>query len=294
MAGTTTLMWGFLPMAAQPILQVMNPQTLVTTRFAFAALFLFAFLSYRQQLPARTEIFCVQRLGLLALGVLGLFGNFFLFSKVLLYLSPAAAQVMAQLQPFLLMFASVLLFKESLKRLQIIAAILLITGILLFFNRELPQLFASSMRNQLMGILLGIIASAVWVIYSLVQKQLNRSLSNAQILSLIYLGCALLGFPFMDWTAFERLSPQHWLLLLFCCLNTPIAYGAFAEAIRVWQISKVSATLTLVPLVTIISTELLHLFAPQRFPAPQLNLLAYIGAATVMSGALLSVSAKSR
>lgn len=39
MASITALMWGFLPMAAQPLLRLMNPQTLVTTRFAFAALF---------------------------------------------------------------------------------------------------------------------------------------------------------------------------------------------------------------------------------------------------------------
>ena len=75
--------------------------------------------------------------------------------------------------------------------------------------------------------------------------------------------------------------------------NTPIAYGAFAEAIRIWQISKVSATLTMVPLITIIATEILHSLAPQLIAAPELNGLAYCGAAIVISGALLAVSAKS-
>lgn len=56
MASITALMWGFLPMAAQPLLRLMNPQTLVTTRFAFAALFLFALLSYRRELPTAATI----------------------------------------------------------------------------------------------------------------------------------------------------------------------------------------------------------------------------------------------
>ena len=224
---------------------------------------------------------------------MGLFGNFFLFSTVLLYLNPSAAQVLAQLQPFLLMFVGIIVYKESINRRQIIASLLLFSGILLFFNRELPHLLSKVMRNQLIGILLSLIASAVWVVYSLVQKQLNRAMGNTQILALIYLGCALAGIAFIDWTAFSRLQTHHWALLLFCCLNTPIAYGAFAEAIRIWQISKVSATLTMVPLITIIASEILHSLAPQLIAAPELNGLAYCGAAIVISGALLAVSAKS-
>lgn len=62
MASITALMWGFLPMAAQPLLRLMNPQTLVTTRFAFAALFLFALLSYRRELPTAATILQTPRL----------------------------------------------------------------------------------------------------------------------------------------------------------------------------------------------------------------------------------------
>lgn len=294
LACLTVLMWGFLPMAAQPLLQVMSPQTLVTTRFIFAALILWPFLAARQQLPSSDLLLHPRRLILLTIAIIGLFGNFFLFSKVLLYLSPAAAQILAQVQPFMLMFASVFLFKERLNTQQIIAAVLLFIGILAFFNRELPQLFNPNMQQQLLGIVLSLIASAVWVAYSLVQKQLNLLLNSMQTLALIYLGCAALGLPFMDWTIFAQLNLNQWLLLIFCCANTPIAYGAFAESIRLWELNKVSALLTLIPLITIIAMECLHLAMPQRFAAPSLNLLAYLGAILVISGALCAVSAKTK
>ena len=68
------------------------------------------------------------------------------------------------------MFVGIIVYKESINRRQIIAVLLLFSGILLFFNRELPHLLSKDMRNQLIGILLSLIASAVWVVYSLVQK----------------------------------------------------------------------------------------------------------------------------
>jgi len=48
---------------------------------------------------------------------------------------------------------------------------------------------------------------------------------------------------------------QLWLLV-FCCINTLIAYGCFAEAMNLWDASKVSATLALAPLFTIGSLKL--------------------------------------
>jgi hypothetical protein len=40
----------------------------------------------------------------------------------------------------------------------------------------------------------------------------------------------------------------HVLALLFCCANTVVAYGAFTEALNIWQAAKVSAVLAMAPI----------------------------------------------
>ena len=66
--------------------------------------------------------------------MLGLVGNFWLFSTSLLYLSAAASQVLAQLSPFILLAAGVVVLKEPLRANQIAGAVILMAGILLFLT----------------------------------------------------------------------------------------------------------------------------------------------------------------
>ena len=42
--------------------------------------------------------------------------------------------------------------------------------------------------------------------------------------------------------------------LLFCCLNTLIAYGAYAEAMHLGEVTRVSATVAVSPLFTSLAT----------------------------------------
>ena len=172
--------------------------------------------------------------------------------------------------------------KEPLGRNQRIGAAILFSGILLFFNRELPALFTGGLGGKSLGILLSVAACFVWTCYGLAQKILLRDFSAQQILFVLYCGSTLAAAPFAAWDEFQ------WLCLLFCCLNTPIAYGAFAEALNYWEVSKVSTTITLVPLFTIVFAALGHWLQPQHFAAVDINLLAAIGAMLVVFGAICS------
>ena len=196
--------------------------------------------------------------------------------------------MLAQLSPFFLLFAGVFFLKEPLGRNQRIGAAILFSGILLFFNRELPTLFAGGLGGKSLGILLSVAACLAWTCYGLAQKILLRDFSAQQILFVLYCGSALAAAPFATWSELQALDGYQWLCLLFCCLNTPIAYGAFAEALNYWEVSKVSTTITLVPLFTIAFAALGHWLQPQRFAAADVNLLAAVGAALVVSGAICS------
>ena len=284
----TVMMWASLPLAMKQVLRVLDPQSIVALRFMVAALILGIFLQVRQRVPPWREVVQGRRRWLFAIGAFGLAGNFYLFSKALIYLTPEASQVLAQLSPFILLFAGTVFFHEKLQAQQWWGALVLFAGLLLFFNRELPYLFGGEWQ-ALLGIGLSICASLVWVGYGLVQKVLLRDFSAPQILFVLYASSALLALPFAHWAMFVGLDGYQWLCLAYCCINTPIAYGAFAEALACWDVSKVSATITLVPLFTIVFTEMAFCLWPGVFDEPDLNALAYTGAVMVVGGALCSV-----
>jgi len=284
----TILMWASLPLILQQVLPVMSPRTVVACRFAVAALILGLFLRAKNRLPHPHALLQKRYRWLILIGILGLVGNFWLFSSSLLYLSAAASQVLAQLSPFILLFAGIAVLKEPLRKNQIIGAGILFVGILLFFNRELPQMFSGGISRQSIGIGLSLLGCISWAAYGLVQKLLLQRFTAPQVLFVFYCGCALFAAPFADWSELGNLNGYQWLCLLYCCLNTPIAYGAFAEALNHWEVGKVSTTITLVPLFTIAFAALAHQFVPAKFAAPDLNLLAALGAALVVTGAICS------
>lgn len=99
--------------------------------FLMASIGLGAILAVKKLPPLR--IFRKARwLILLAIATGGLFGNFILFSSSLQYLSPTASQVIGQLSPVGMMIASVFILKEKMRGTQVIGAIMLLSGPVLF------------------------------------------------------------------------------------------------------------------------------------------------------------------
>lgn len=82
-------------------------------------------------------------------------------------------------------------------------------------------------------------------------------------------------------------------MLLFCGLNTLIAYGSFAESLEHWEASRVSAVLALAPIVTLIAVELVAGIFPQLIPPENITLIGIIGALLVVSGSVAIALGKS-
>lgn len=287
LALSTALCWGSLPFALQEVLKVMDSQTIVWFRFVVAAIGLMILLKVSGKFPNFRLMFRTRFLVWLIIGTLGLAANFILFNTALEYIKPSVSQVIGQVSPFIMMLSGVVIFKEKLGLHQKIGIGLLITGLLLFFNSRLIELF-TSMTTYTKGVLLCLSAAVIWVSYGLAQKIMLRRFTSQQILFVFYIGCSLIFTPSSHFSQVQNLNWISALCLAYCCLNTLIAYGAYAEALNRWDISKVSAIITLTPLFTIIFSELFYLLNPQRFSGPDLNILAYIGAFTVVTGALIS------
>lgn len=282
---TTAIAWGTLPIALKQVMTVMNSQTIVWYRFLVAALFLGIFLFFSKNLPSIRQF--NRRLTLMSiLGVIGLAGNFWLFNTSLGYLDASVAQIFVLLSSFIMMLCGVIFFKESLGLHQKIGLILLLVGLVLFFNDHFSLLISINLYS--IGILISTAAASIWVLYGLTQKILLRSFSSSQILFLMYLGCAILFAPFANFSKIQDISGFTIICFIYCCLNTVIGYGCYAEALNRWDVAKVSAMITLTPLFTMLFSILLHFISPQHFNLPELNLVSYIGAIIVISGAMLS------
>ena len=105
---------------------------------------------------------------------------------------------------------------------------------------------------------------------------------------MMYFGCLLVFIPVAEFSQVSNLTPFAFGCFVYCCLNTLFGYGAYAEALNRWEVSKVSVVITLVPLFTIFFAHLAHYVSPENFAAPELNMISYIGAFVVVCGAILS------
>ncbi|HKS15660.1 MAG TPA: DMT family transporter [Pseudomonas sp.] len=278
----TALLWGILPIKLKQVLQVMDPITVTWYRFFVSGSLLFAWLAATRRLPSFT-LLGRKGQGLAVIAVCGLLGNYVLYLFGLRLLSPGTAQLVVQVGPVLLLVGSVFMFKERFSLGQGVGLAVLLAGFGLFFNQRLEELL-TSLGVYTTGVLTILLATSIWTFYALAQKQLLTKWTSMQVMVVIYLSCAVLLLPFVHPLEILELNPLQGWLLLACCLNTLVAYGAFAEALAHWEASRVSATLALTPLVTFVAVALAAWWWPDFVQAEEINTLGYIGAVVVVAG----------
>lgn len=289
LALTTAVLWGMLPIALKVVLTELSANTITWVRFLVAAIFVVLVLWKQQNLPKLGKLKGKAR-SLMLIAVAGLLSNYILYLMGLNLLTAETAQVVIQLAPFLMMLGGIFIFRERLLLWQKIGAATLVAGLLLFFNDRL-LLLVTQIGQDSFGILLVIIAAVTWAAYALAQKQLLMHFNSQQIMAFIYVAGALCFLPVIDIAPVFELSLLHWALLLFCCLNTIVAYGAFAEALEHWEASKVSAVLAITPLLTILFANLAAWLWPEAPEPEALNLLAVLGAVLVVFGSAVTALA---
>ncbi|WP_120993252.1 DMT family transporter [Stutzerimonas urumqiensis] len=286
LAITTALLWGILPVKLKQVLQTMDPVTVTWYRLSVAGSLLLVYLAVTRRLPRFSALGRSGR-WLLAVAVLGLSTNYVLYLMGLNLLSPGTTQLVLQVAPIMLLISSLFVFRESFTPLQGVGLVVLLLGFALFFNERLVELF-SSLTQYTAGVLTILAAATCWMFYGLAQKQLLSNWNSLQVMMVIYLACAALLTPWAQPVTVTALSPLQGWLLLACCLNTLVAYGAFAEALAHWEASKVSATLSMTPLFTFVAVALAAWWWPSYVKAEQINGIGYFGACLVVGGSALT------
>lgn len=284
MSLTTAVLWGFLPIALKVTLTGMDVYTITWWRFAVSMLSLGAFLAWRGELPRMRG---VRRSAWMILGIAlaMLLTNYVLYLFALDLTSPSITQVVIQLAPLLLLLGGVFVFRERFVPRQWLGFIALNIGLLLFFNKRLPEL-ARPTEGLGLGVALIVVAAIAWAIYGLAQKLLMTVFTSRQVLWMIYAGAAIALLPTAAPLAVLKLDGLQLSMLAFCCANTVIAYGAFGEALHYWDVSRVSAVIATAPLFTMASMWLVDRLGWGLLPAEDLNAWSIVGALAVVAGSM--------
>ena len=280
------MLWGMLPIALKELLAGMDAITIVWYRFFVAGVVLFAWLAIQRKLPQVSRQ-AAQIKWFLLFAATGLCINYFLFSYSLNFVNGETSEAVIQLTTLFLILGGVFVYKEPFFAVQKVGTALIIGGLLLFFNNRLTGLLSLENRETI-GVIIVIFGAIAWTVYALLQKQLLNSFSSVQILFLIYAFSMLVLLPFISPLSLFELTLVQILMLLFCCLNTLVAYGCFAEALNCWDASKVSAVLALAPLFTIGSLKLVVFFQPDYAFSDRLSMLSLLGAFLLVVGSALT------
>jgi len=282
----TATLWAVTPIAIKVVLKEMDPFTIAWYRFFVSAILIGVWIYRRYGMPDFT-IFRGSVIWLTILATIGLALNYAFFMVGLNYIPPSTVAVVIQLAPIFLLFGSLFVFKETFSVYQCVGFIILVIGLLLFFNKRIHFL-ASGFSSYAIGVVLIILAAIVWAFYALAQKQLLISFPSEIIMLFIYSGCLIIFTPFSKPHQIFHLNFLHLLLLIFACFNTVLAYGSFSEALNHLEASRVSTVLAIIPLITIVSVKILLLIFPNFIESEPLNLLSVTGAFIVVIGSMTS------
>ena len=284
------LMWAILPIMLKGLLSDLSPAATAFYRFLMAAIMLFAILSFRNKANDLKKLANPRLLLTTLLAGIMLAGNYLFFALSVDYITPSASQVLIQLAPIMLLLGTILLFKEPFSHRQWLGCGIFVAGLLLFFHHRLQE-FGTGSGNYVLGVIYMVIAALTWAIYALIQKRILRHIEAQQLNLVIFFIGAICLMP-MSAPLVPDISGWQWLLIALCGVNTLVAYACFTAALHHWQATKVSATLTTVPIITLCLIPISLQIWPDLFTPETLNLWNYLGAGLVVLGSLTVVTAR--
>lgn len=250
------LFWSMLPIALKLSGDFSDPVTLTWFRFTGAGIVLLIWQGLHGRLAEFRNLTGRNWLTLFSAGAF-LIVNYTCFAWSLDYLHPGIAQLSFQVAPFFLALGGWVFFKEWIRWQQWTCFAVLGLGMLLFFHPVLNGGFAAqSLDATLIGFVIVQTGVVCWSIYALLQKSLFSKLSPTNILLGIYLFALVSMLPFTRPSDLLAMNSSETLVAVFCSLNTLVAYGSFAQAMKYWQTVQVSVCVALTPVIAFILTEL--------------------------------------
>jgi drug/metabolite transporter (DMT)-like permease len=289
-ASFTAFLWGFLAIALKVALKELSPVTVTWVRFivAFVSLFLFyAVTDYHKikiiATPPKTAV----------VAAIFLIFNYVGYIAGIKHTSPSIGQIFIQTGPALLALSGVVVFKEKITKKQMFGFLIVLVGLSIFYHEQIINI-AGGLKQYKTGVWLVLFAAFSWAMYAVFQKFAVQK-ANPMQLNLIIFGIPSVALiPFVDFSQLFSVSLNYWLLLIFLGLNTLAAYGSLAYAFKYLEANKISVIITLNPLITLVVMAILSKNNVSWIASEQFTLLTVVGALTVLSGVVLTVTGRKK
>ncbi len=286
-ASLTASLWGFLAIVLKITVTSLSPATVVWFRFTTAAmLLLLVTLVFR-----RSDFSIFRKIPLqLVLAALFLGMNYLGFISGIKYVSPSSSQVFIMVGPVSFALSGIIVFREQVNWKHILGFLLVVAGIALFYSEQLRSLTGTDQRFT-RGMLLIFGGGLAWAVFASLQKNLVKSYSTNQLNLFIYSFCSLLLLPVAQFSKIPGLSAVEWGLLIYLGLNTVLAYGSLALAIKFTRATTVSVIITLNPIITFVTMAILSRGHVTWIEPESFSVFSITGAITVLAGAIVVILA---
>lgn len=281
---TTALLWGILPILLKISLQGFSTGTIAWFRFSLAFLILGIFLSIKGSKPVEILI---KPPWMGVFGGLCLTINYYWATLGVDISGPSNMAVLIQTATVFLVLAGVVVFKERLSTRQVFGMFVAAGGLTLFFVDQQSRVVMES--EYYFADFLIIMAAIVWVGYMISQKFLSRNY-GAQSLNFLVYSIATVALLFVvEWNEFTSAGFNVWLALVFCGINTLLAYGAVAEAVKYIPLALISVIISLNPLITLMGMKVLPAMGFANLQPDPVGMMGYWGGAIAVTGVVLVV-----
>jgi drug/metabolite transporter (DMT)-like permease len=283
----TTLLWGFLPVILKIALNTFSAGTIASFRFFFAFVVLYLILSLNGSQPHRF-LRKPPLLGILAGASLA--ANYFAMTQGVNLSSPSNAAILIQLAPVLMVVVGLTFFKERVTWQQLSGFVVAALGFYLFYRDQLAHVKDMAIYSSATGYIF--FAAAIWVLYISCQKTLSRSYGAQSLNLLVYGVAAVVLVTKVEWAEFLGIGWKDWLLLVILGINTLLAYGALAEAVKCIPLTIISPVITMNPMITLMAMLVLPQFSSGSLVPETIGTGGYIGAVVAIVGVVLVIVKK--
>jgi drug/metabolite transporter (DMT)-like permease len=284
LSAATALLWGVLPIILKISLQGFTTGTIAWFRFSLAFLLLGIILQFIGSSP----------LNILRkppwMGVFGglcLTANYYWVTLGVDISGPSNMAVLIQTATVFLVLTGVFVFREKLTYRQILGMFVVSAGLTLFFFDQQSRVAMSS--DYYFADFLIILAAIVWVGYMISQKFLSREHGAQSLNFLVYTLATVVLIGGVEWSEFASAGFNAWWALIFCGINTLLAYGALAEAVKHIPLALISVIISLNPLITLIGMEILPAMGFANLQPDPVGMAGYFGGAIAVIGVVLVV-----
>lgn len=280
LAAVSAISYGLIPLFIIPVKSAnLSLDTTLFYRFFISALFIFAYLLYKN------ESLKINATELLTMVILGLF--YALSSEFLFlgydYLTPGIASTILFVYPVIVAIIMTAVFKEKINRLTIISLFITMCGILILSTNE------SVFNINFWGLSIALLSAVFYALYIVIVNKTKITFSGFKITfysllfsSLYYLTKAFITDDTLEINSIDTLFN----FFLFALVTTVLSISALVYAIKIIGSTPTSIMGALEPVVAVAVSVLLFY--------ESFTLSLFVGVSLIIAGVIINIIAENK